>query len=221
MLRRCFDGWRTPIGIYLADEGDGRFAVQECERRGWRVPDDVAIIAGQNEETLCEQPRPTLTSMETGYKRIGYEAARLLHDLMDGKTPPSTSIRLAPTGLVIRESTDFFSVNDDIVAAALQFIAANSHRAIGQDDVSKAVFAETRTLQNRFNKCLGRPIVAEIRRVRIERAKRELVQSDRRLSDIARGVGFGDAMRMYEVFRRELGVTPSDYREQRKIKSGD
>jgi len=98
----------------------------------------------------------------------------------------------------------------------LEFIAANSHRRIGQDDVSKAVGAETRTLQNRFRKVLDRPIVAEIRRVRIERAKRELVQSKRPLSEIAHDVGFGEAMRMYEVFRRELGVTPGQYRKQRQ-----
>ena len=53
----------------------------------------------------------------------------------------------------------------------------------------------------------------------IERAKRELTQSNRSLGQIARDVGFGEAMRMYEVFRRELGVTPSQYRKERKIGS--
>jgi len=64
---------------------------------------------------------------------------------------------------------------------------------------------------------LDRPIATEIRRVRIERAKRELTQSNRSLAEIARDVGFGEAMRMYEVFRRELGTTPSDYRKQRQV----
>lgn len=30
-----------------------------------------------------------------------------------------------------------------------------------------------------------------------------------------RDVGFGESMRMYEVFRRELGTTPSEYRKRR------
>ena len=83
--------------------------------------------------------------------------------------------------------------------------------------MSQAVAAETRTLQLRFRKFLNRPIATEIRRVRIERAKRELAQSKRPLSEIARNVGFGETMRMYEVFRRELGVTPSEYRRQRQV----
>ena len=217
LLRQCVDAWQPPIGVYIAYEEVGRMVVQACHRRGLRVPADAAIIAGQNEETLCAHPRPTLTSMELGFERVGYEAARLLHRLMDRKSPPTEPVLLPPVGLVVRESTDFHAIDNHLVAAALTYISANSHRSIGQDDVSKAVGAETRTLQNYFRKHLGRPIVAEIRRVRIERAKRELAQSDRRLADIARDAGFGESMRMYEVFRRELGVTPSQYRKQRQI----
>jgi LacI family transcriptional regulator len=125
---------------------------------------------------------------------------------------------LPPQGLVVRESTDFFAVDDRLVRAALEFISANSHRPIGPADVARAVAVEPRTLQRRFREFLDRPIATEIRRVRIERAKRELVQSDRHLNEIARDVGFGPAMRMYEVFRRELGVTPSQYRQQQQSK---
>lgn len=209
--------WNLPTGVYVGGDSIGRIVVQKCRERGWRVPEDVAVIAGRNEETICEHPRPSLTSVEMGYERVGYEAAKLLHQLMDGKKPPSKPILLPPQGLVVRESTDFFAVEDELVATALEFISNNSHHRIGQDDVSRAVNAETRTLQLRFRKVLDRPIATEIRRVRIERAKRELTQSKRSLAEIARDVGFGDAMRMYEVFRRELGTTPSDYRKLRQV----
>ena len=158
--------------------------------------------------------------MELGFERVGYEAARLLHSLMDGNSAPTDPVLLPPVGLIVRESTDFYAVKDELVAAALAFISSHSHRPIGQDDVSAAVGAETRTLQNRFRKFLGRPVVAEIRRVRIERAKRELTQSDKPLAEIARDVGFGEVMRMYEVFRRELQTTPGRFRKQRRLDSG-
>ena len=108
-------------------------------------------------------------------------------------------------------------VEDQLVAHALEFISKNCHRRIGQNDVSRAVNAETRTLQSRFRKILGRPIATEIRRIRIERAKRELAQGDRSLAAIAQDVGFGKPTRMYEVFRRELGVTPTEFRKQRRL----
>jgi LacI family transcriptional regulator len=193
--------------------------VQAGHRRGWRIPDDVSIVAGKNQETLCEQPRPSLTSIEIGYDRIGYAAAELLDRLMRGLEPPTEPIRVPPQGLVVRESTDFFAVDDDVVAAALAYIASHSHRHIGPDDVARAVGAGTRTLQNYFRKTIKRPIATEIRRVRIERAKRELAQSDRALAAIARDAGFGTIQRLYEVFRRELGMSPGAYRKQRQLRS--
>jgi LacI family transcriptional regulator len=210
--------WDPPIGVYVGSETDGRVVSQSCRNRGWRVPEDVAIIAGHNEETICEHLRPTLTSVEMGYERIGYEAAQLLDRLMDGDAPPTEPIMIGSQGLVVRESTDFFAVDDPLIASALEFIASKSHQAISPDDVAAAVSTGTRTLQRRFRKYLNRPIAAEIRRVRIERAKREITQSDRPLSEIAIDVGFGQAMRMYEVFRRELGVTPSEYRRQWRVR---
>lgn len=220
LIDRAMNQWVPPIGVYIGQEVCGRLVVQAGHRRGWRIPEDVAIVAGKNQETLCEQPRPTLTSIEIGYDRIGYAAAELLDRLMAGQAAPTTPLRLPPHGLVVRESTDFFAVENPVVAAALAFISANSHRRIGPDEVAAAVGAETRTLQNYFRKTIQRPIATEIRRVRIERAKRELAQSDRTLDAIARDVGFGTIQRLYEVFRRELGVAPGEYRLQRQLRSG-
>jgi LacI family transcriptional regulator len=220
LLDRAMRGWVPPVGVYVGQEVCGRLVVQAGHRRGWRVPDDMAIVAGKNEEALCEQPRPSLTSVEIGYDRIGYAAAELLDRLMAGGAAPPGPVRLPPRGLVVRESTDFFAVDDPTVAAALAYISANSHRRIGPDDVAAAVGAETRTLQNYFRKAIQRPVATEIRRVRLERAKRELARSDRPLDAVARDVGFGNVQRLYEVFRRELGVPPGEYRRQRQSRGG-
>ncbi len=206
--------WRFPIGVYFGIESHGRIVTQICRNRGWRVPQDVAIMAGLNETILCEGLRPTLTSIEVGYERIGYAAARLLDQLSKGKAAPREPVLIPPLGLVVRESTDFMTAADEIIDNALKYIAANFQHDIGPADVARAVVTELRTLQRRFQKYLKRSIVAEICRVRIERAKRELMQSNRSLTEIALASGFADPFRMYIVFRRELGLTPSQYRRQ-------
>jgi LacI family transcriptional regulator len=219
---------QPPIGLYVGQDMIGRLVTQLCSERGWRVPQDVAIITGENDETVCEHPRPSLSSVEMGYERVGYEAARLLGRLMDdrekgtkqkkGEAPEH--ILMPPKGLVVRESTDFYAVDDELVARALAFIAANSHLKIGQSQVSHAVAKEPKTLQRRFHKVLDRTITEEIRRVRIERAKRELTQTDRSLDEISRKAGFGPRKRMYEVFCRDVGLAPSEYRKQRQMEDG-
>ncbi|QDU75825.1 Xylose operon regulatory protein [Bremerella volcania] len=211
------DKWELPVGTFIGADSVGRIVVQKCKERGWRIPEDVVMIAGRNEETLCESPRPSITSMEMGYERVGYEAAKLLHRLMNGEHLLENTVHVPPQGIVVRESTDFLITEDELIAAALSFIASNSHRRIGQDDVARALSVETRTLQNRFRKVLDQSIAATIRRVRLERAKRELVQSNRSLKNIARDAGFGSAMRMYDLFKRELGMTPTQFRKQRRL----
>ena len=88
LITQWMDGWQHPIGVHVGGEGEGRMVTQECHRRGWRVPADAAIIAGKNQELLCEHPRPSLTSIEIGYERIGYEAAHLLDGMMEGEPAP-------------------------------------------------------------------------------------------------------------------------------------
>ncbi len=216
-IKSWMDDWKPPIGVFVGGDSEGRIVAQMCRNRGWRIPEDVAIIAGRNEETFCDGSRPTLTSVEAGYERIGYQAAKMLDHLMNGGAPPKSPMFLPPVSVVVRESTDFYAVNDALVMAALQFISAKSHQDIGPDDVARSVATGTRTLQRRFHEHLNHSVATEIRRVRIERAKRELAQSKRSLKEIARSVGFGEAIRMYEVFCRELGVSPSKYRHQRQL----
>jgi LacI family transcriptional regulator len=192
--------------------------IQICRNRGWSVPHDVAMIAGSNEASLCDHPQPGLTSVELGYGRIGYEAARLLDRLMDGEPRPTRPILMPPVGLIVRASTDFFAVEDESVAAALRFISSHIREPIGVDDIAEAVGVSRRTLECRFREQMDRPIAAEVRRLRIELAKRRLAESDASIGRVAQESGFANASRMSEVFQRELGLTPRDYRGQCRVK---
>lgn len=213
-VARWMDRWTLPIGVFIDAEDTARTITQMCHHRGWRVPQDVAIIAGYNEETLCKHPKPSLSSVDVGDKRVGYEAAQLLDRLMDGQPPPKEPILVSPIGIVARESTDYLAVEDDLVREALRFISAHSHRPIGVDEIAAAAATSRPTLERRFRKFLGRPIAAEIRRLRIERAKRELTSTDAPIRRIAQKTGFVDSTQFGRVFRREVGLSPSAYRRQ-------
>ena len=219
--RQSITGWlrerELPFGLFVCADEIAHLVAQMCRQLGYRIPKDVAIIGSANEIVFCEYCRPKLSSLDPGYENIGRKAAGLLHRLLKGDSPPTEFIRVPPLDIVVRESTDFTAVADELVASALSFIAANGHRRIGQKEVAKAVGAEVRTLQNRFRNHLGRPIATEIRRLRIERAKRELLCSEQPIAKIARKVGFGTSSQMGQVFRRELGLSPSVYRKRRGV----
>lgn len=237
-IQDWIDAWELPIGLAAPDDAVARLLGQMILAHGLRIPEDVAIVGGMNEEQVCESTRPTLTSVEMGHERVGFEAARLLDRLMDEadtarsrRTVPLLGRRsrkpavepihviLPPVGLVVRESTDFFAAEDDLVTQAQNYIAAACHTHLEVSDVAEHVCVSVRTLQNRFHAVLSRSVGQEIRRARLEKAKQELVSTDRPIWEIARRAGFTSNRRMSEVFRREEGVSPSAYRKQRKART--
>ena len=231
-LAKWLDSWRRPIGLAGTGDDSLRVVMQMCLGRGWRIPDDVAVVGTGNEILLCEQPRPSLSSVEIGFERVGYEAARLLDGLMtqaerDVKPRPRAAARrraaapmhviLPPVGIVVRDSTSSFLAEDLLVAEAQKFIAANCDRRMGVSTVASQFAVSPKTLQIHFASSLNRTVAQEIRRARIERVKRELAEGKRTISEIAQLTGFKSNVSLSVIFRREVGLTPSQYRAQRSL----
>jgi LacI family transcriptional regulator len=207
--------WRRPIGIQAPTDLLCRYLADACRRTGLTVPDDVALVGTGNEIVICSHPDPTLTSIEFGYDRVGFRAAELLDRLMRGAKPPGQPVWVPPVDLVVRRSSSTFAVEDPLVARALKYVSEHAHEPIRVGDVAAATHATRRTLERRFRRHLDRSISREITRMRLERARRMLVEMDVPIKTVAVEAGFGDAQRLCEVFRRVEGTTPAAYRRQR------
>jgi len=207
---------RRPVGILVSHDLLCRYLADVCRRVGLEVPNDVSLIGSGNELAICSHPDPTLTSFEYGYERIGMRAAEMLDRLMRGGKPPARPVRVPPAELVVRRSTSVFAVDDPVVARALRFVAEHSHEPIRVADVAAAAHATRRTLERRFRRHLDRSVAGEITRMRVERARRLLVEVDAPIKVLAEESGFSDARRMCAVFRRLEGISPGAYRRQRR-----
>lgn len=214
-LHEWIDTWQLPIGVGVSYDLLCRYLACACDRKGVRVPHDAALVGNHNEPLICALPEPSLTSIELGYERVGYRAAELLDQMMDGSPAPPEPILLEPTALVPRQSTDSLAVEDPLVAHALRFVAEHGHERIKVSDVAAAGHVTRRTLERRFRTVLGRSIGEEIARLRVERGKRLLAESKASIKRLAPKAGFRDAMQMCTVFKRVEGLTPSEFRRQR------
>jgi LacI family transcriptional regulator len=215
---RRLDAWLQqlpkPVGIMASDDSRARDVLEACHRAGLRVPDDVAIVGAGNDPLICDMTDPPLSSVAIAAERVGYEAARLLAQLMDGQPPSSPPTVIPPVGMIVRFSTKSLTSGDAEVAQAIEFIRDQVHAGISVDDVLRVVPLSRRTLEMRFRGALGRSPAEEIRRVRIERAKRLLVETDAGMAGVAQASGFSSANQLCETFRREAGVSPTRYRRQ-------
>jgi LacI family transcriptional regulator len=146
---------------------------------------------------------------------MGYQAAELLDGWMGGKKPDQWRFVVEPEGVIARRSTDFWTIEDPDVAAAVRFLRERACRRLQIRDVAKHVGTSPSTLKNRFRKVLGRTIHAELQRLRLDRAKQLLVETDLPLKQVAAQTGFRYIQYMTRVFRQHVGETPGEYRNQR------
>jgi LacI family transcriptional regulator len=135
---------------------------------------------------------------------------------MSGGTPPESPIYVPPAEMVPRQSTDVFAASDPVVSRALRFMAENSHTRIEVKEVAAAVATNRRSLERKFRDSIGRSIAEEITRLRLERAKRRIVETNAPMKYLAVEAGFRNADHFYKVFTRIEGITPSQFREERQ-----
>ena len=221
-LTRWLKKLRPPVGLLAIQDYRARAVVDECQRLGLNVPHDVAVMGIDNDPTVCEFCRPTLTSVSRDPWRLGYEAGRLLDSLMEGRTPSAQKIVIPPEGVVARQSTDTVAVENAHVAAAAHFIHDHLHEPFGVERVVRATTISRRQLEVHFRRVLGCSIYDYICRQRCQQAKQLLAARTRvKFRSLAKSCGFFSVEHMRLVFSRLTGLTPQQYRRMELMKQGN
>jgi len=203
------------------NDDQGLECLQACRRAAIDVPNEVAIIGVDNDEYLCTLSSPPLSSIDVDAHRIGYESCRLLDSMIEGNFAKEHYQQLIPSGhVVIRQSSDMFATEDQSVVRALKFIQDHACEPIRLSDVVKHTAISRAALELRVKNILGHTIYQEIQRVRIEKVKELLRETDLSLKQIARDCGFRYTQHLARVFRKMTGDTLSQYRKTIKYRNG-
>nr|WP_274911277.1 GlxA family transcriptional regulator [Streptomyces sp. WZ-12] len=104
--------------------------------------------------------------------------------------------------------------SSDPVRAVVSAIHADPGARHGIADLAGHAGLSPRHLQRRFAAELGIPPAAFVERVRVEAARRALVDGEESVEVIARRCGFGTAETLRRSFHRQVGVAPSAYRDR-------
>ncbi|MCC5830221.1 MAG: DNA-binding transcriptional regulator [Phycisphaeraceae bacterium] len=203
-----------PIALFARNDYEGRLVNQCCFELGIGVPEEVAVIGVDNDDLFTEIAHPPLSSIETGARRIGYEAASILDRMLAGEPPPEVPIEFPPLHLVSRQSSDVLAIEDLIVARAMRYIAEHACQGWNVGDVLRHVPLSRRQLELRFRRQLGRTPHAEIIRVRLNTARRLLAETDLSVDAIAQRCGFGYAQNLSKAMRQADGQSPAAWRSR-------
>lgn len=203
-----------PTGVLACYDIKAQQLLDVCRGIDVAVPEKLAVLGVDDDSLLCNLCDPPLSSVAPDARKTGYTAASLLDQLMSGAAPPDEAFLIPPLGIETRQSTDTLAVADTDVAAALHFIRENACTGINVSDVVRQTNLSRRVLETRFNRLLGRTPHAEITRLRIERVKRLLVETDLPLAAIAERTGYRHVEYLTVAFRNIVGVPPSVFRQE-------
>ena len=203
-----------PVGIFAANDQLGVRVLDACQRAGIPVPEEVAVVGAENEETLCAFANPPLTSVRFDGATVGFAAAELLARMMRGSGAPQGETLFPPKGIVVRGSSDEFVITDRLVAHAARVIRENARTGLNVDDLCRKLNASRSTLDRRMRAALGRTPKDEILRVRFREVERLLRETDLTIDAIAEQTGFAHSHYLQAAFKEVHGLTPGEFRRK-------
>ena len=211
---------RPPVGLLAVQDYRARAVIEACENVGLHIPHDVAVIGMEDDPTLCEFCRPTLSSVSRDSWLLGYKTAEMLDRLMNG-LPTPMDVVVPPDCVVARQSTDTISVEDPHLADALHFIHDHISEPFGIDRVTNATSISRRQLEARFRRTLGCSPNDYLSRKRVDRAKELITAGGKtKFHKLAMMCGFSSVEHMRLVFKRVTGMTPLEYRKAEERSRG-
>jgi LacI family transcriptional regulator len=208
-----------PLAVFCFNDCVAADIIDACNNAGLLVPEAVAVLGIDNDTLICEGSAVPLSSVCHDLEGMAYQAAALLDRLMAGRKPPKHVLRVPPTGLITRRSTDILAVENLQVARALRFI--HDHYAnplLGVDDVVAATNHARRQLERAFQQELKRTINDEIVRVRLGKVKELLVNSEMKVVTISAACGFTSPGHLFRTFRKFTATSPKKYRAKSKVR---
>jgi two-component system response regulator YesN len=100
-----------------------------------------------------------------------------------------------------------------LISKAKAYIDENYNKDISLDDVSRSIDISPYYFSKLFKDGTGVNFIEYLTNIRIERAKKLLLNSDMNIKNICLDTGYSDPNYFSRIFKRQVGVTPTDFRE--------
>jgi len=124
-----------------------------------------------------------------------------------------------------RENQSYFSTfqpskdhTDKLVAIAQTKIEANYQDAATIEELIKDIPSSRRNIVRRFKQVTGITPIEYLQQTRIEAAKRLLEKTNQQMNEIIYSSGYNDPKAFRKVFKKSVGMTPTQYREKFQVR---
>jgi transcriptional regulator GlxA family with amidase domain len=111
-----------------------------------------------------------------------------------------------------------YSHNDEMVKKIQHTLEANYLTITTIHEVTKKLPASRRNIVRRFKQVTGVPPIEYLQHIRVEKAKKQLEQTNLNISEIVNETGYSDPKSFRKIFLKLVGMTPLEYRNKLGVK---
>lgn len=203
-----------PIGIMTCNDDCAMLVIETVKNLNIRIPEQIAIVGVDNDELICNLTAPPLSSIDINFEKSGFQAAKLLDRMIKENKQIITQIKVEPVEIVERQSTNILQIQNETIAAAMQYIYQNFKSAIQVEDVARHVGLSRRALEKQFKNNLNRTIYSEIREMRLNHIAKLLTKTNMTVSEIMTTLDYSSPEHIARQFRNIKGISPIEYRKK-------
>lgn len=203
-----------PVAVLAARDGRARQVLETCQLAGLKVPGDVAILGVDNEEIICENSAPTLSSIQPDFEAAGYQAAHLLEQFMRHNLRKPQTLLYGVKQIITRESSRPGWAVDHRLLRGMEFIRLNAGETIGVTDIARHMNVSRRMAELLFRRHLDHSIQEEIQQTRLARLKTSLLETTLPIGMISGQCGYQTEMHAKRVFRQHVGLSMTQFRKR-------
>lgn len=202
-----------PAGIFVTGDHYAVEVIEACLRSSLEIPDEIAILGCLNMDLFRDCTTVSLSSIVVDFDLHVDIAFDLLDRMMEGEAPPNEPILIPPIGIYTRKSTDTLATQSPQLTKAIRFMFDHYSNDIRIADIAKEAGLSRRVLFLAFDREFGQPPGAVLTRIRLDKAKRMLLDTDAKVSAVSEACGFGDSINMFRHFKREIGMSAAAYKK--------
>ena len=206
-----------PCGVFAVNDEMGSKVISACALAGLSVPDDVAVVGVDNDESLCEQSQVSLSSVRIDYEAEGFVAAELLDRRMrlhsKGQCQAKAEHLLVDVAGFVRRASSRQCV-DARVAKALEHIRCHALERVSPNQIAELMGVSRRFADKLFLSVVGQTVFDVVRQTRIERVKEMLSAHGRSIASIADKCGYSTLPTLCREFKNVTGISMRDWRRE-------
>lgn len=205
-----------PCGVFAANDQRARHVLDACETVGIPVPEHVQVLGVDDDELICNQTVPALSSIVPDYDEGGWLAIETAVGMLDGAVPDGTVRLFGVKGIVERASTQDVGGAGRMVSLAKTFILLHAESDITVPDIAKAAGASQSLLEKNFRAMTGMTVCRALQERRLALVCRMLRTTNTPIAHVGALCGFSDDLWLKRLFKRRFGRTMHDWRTHRE-----